>query len=140
MIRETRTLTVTVDAPMSIVAADLADPATHPEWATEFFAGPAEPDGNGLYVVSVPALGGDAHVKVEALPERGVIDMFFAPKGAPFGDPTPVRVIPNADGADVLWTMTRHPGMPDDVWAAALESVQRELGVLKRRLEAGVTP
>ena len=37
---ETHTVTVTIDAPLATVAADLADPTTHHLWATEFFAGP----------------------------------------------------------------------------------------------------
>jgi hypothetical protein len=55
------THTLTVDTPVVKVAADLADPTTHPEWATEFYAGP-------------------------------------------------VRLVPNGDGVDVLWTLARFPG------------------------------
>ena len=39
----TKTLSVTIDAEFGDVVADLSDPMTHPEWATEFFAGPATP-------------------------------------------------------------------------------------------------
>jgi len=37
----TDTVRITIDAPFEQVVADLADPMKQPEWATEFFAGPA---------------------------------------------------------------------------------------------------
>ncbi|MCI0543325.1 MAG: hypothetical protein L0Z49_02625 [Actinobacteria bacterium] len=134
----TATLTVTIDAPLGTVATDLADPATHPEWATEFFASPASPspDGTGVSVV-VPMMGGPVTFDVKGVPELGVLDLYLAPAGAPFGPPLPVRLIPNGDGVDVLWTLTRFPGMPDEVWAGGLASMERELDALRRRHEAG---
>jgi hypothetical protein len=131
----TTTLSVTIDAPPERVTADLADPATHPEWATEFFAGPATALGPGEVRAPVPLMGGNARMRVEADVPRGIVDLHLAPGDAPYGPPLPVRVVPNGDGADVLWTLARPPGMPDDAWAAAVASMERELDALRRRHE-----
>ncbi|HEV2814247.1 MAG TPA: hypothetical protein VGW10_13415 [Solirubrobacteraceae bacterium] len=131
----TETLTVTIDAPPERVTADLADPAAHPEWATEFFAGKAEPLGDTEARVRIPMIGGDARLRVEADVPRGIVDLYLAPADAPYGPALPVRVVPNGEGADVLWTLARQPGMPDEAWDAALASMRRELDVLRRRLE-----
>lgn len=132
----TRTLTVTIDAPLAAVASDLADPAAHPEWATEFFAGPAVPQPDGSVLVPVPMMGGTVGFRIEADVERGIVDLFLAPAGAPFGGPIPVRLIPNGDGVDVLWTLGRPAGVPDEAWEGGLTSMQRELDNLRRRHES----
>jgi hypothetical protein len=133
----TATLTVTIEAPLATVAADLADPATHPEWATEFFASPARPNPNGTGVLAdIPMLGGEAAFDVAGTPELGVLDLYLAPAGAPFGPPLPVRLVPNGDGVDVLWTLARFPGTPDEAWEAGKASMQRELDSLRRRHES----
>jgi hypothetical protein len=98
----TRTIAVTIDAPPASVAADLSNPLSHPEWATEFFAGPAAPTGvEGEVRVTVPMLGGAAKMKVDADLERGLVDLYLAPESAPYGPPLPVRLVPNGDGVDV---------------------------------------
>lgn len=131
---ESRTLTVTIDAPFDLVVADLADPCSHPEWATEFFAGPAVRVSDTEADVTVPMMGGPVRLRVDADPGRGVVDLHLTPAGGPGGPALPVRVVANGDGADVLWTLTRFPGMPDAVWGAGLAAMERELAALGRRL------
>ncbi len=131
----TRTLTVTIDAPLAQVAADLADPTTHPQWATEFYAGPVRPTAGGEFVAPVPMMGGQVRHKLDADLARGILDLYFAPQGAPYGPPIPVRLVPNGDGVDVLWTLTRFPGVSDQAWQQGLAAMARELQALKRRHE-----
>ncbi len=132
----TRTLSTTIQAPFSTVVADLADPGNHPRWGTEFFAGPAQPtDTVGEFRVNVPMMGGTARMKTDVVAEHGIIDLYLAPLGAPYGPPVPIRVLRNGDGADVLFTLSRPAGMPDPAWAQAVGSMTRELGNLKYRLE-----
>ena len=132
----TETLSVTIDAPVDRVTADLADASTHPEWGTGFFAGPARPVGDGVWKSTVPMMGGEVSMKVDADVDCGRIDLYLAPAGAPFGPPLPIRVIPNGDGCDVLFTLGRFPGQPDEEWTAGLESMQHELANLKVRHES----
>ncbi len=63
-------------------------------------------------------------------------DLYLPPEGKPFGPPLPVRVVPNGDGADVLWTLARFPGTPDRAWADALGSMERELDTFRARHES----
>lgn len=133
----TETIKVTVEAPLASVASDLADPTTHPEWANDFFASPARPiDGEAGVLVDVPMMGGEVHFEVRGEPRLGVLDLYLAPKGAPFGPPIPVRLVPNGDGVDMLWTLARFPGMDDTAWSAGLASMRRELDRLRERHES----
>ncbi len=132
----TETLRITIDAPYDEVTTYLAEPASAHEWATEFFAGPLSKGSGEEWVAQVPMMGGEVRYRQEIDLERGVIDLYLAPRGVEFGPPLPVRIVPNGDGADVLWTLTRFPGVPDEQWRASLQSMQRELDNLKRTLEA----
>lgn len=133
---ETATLTVTIDAAFDKVANDLADPMTHPEWATAFFSGKPEPIGENEYRLSSPVMGGEINYRVEADPGRGAYDLFVTPVGVPYGQPIPVRLLPNLDGVDVLWTLARMPGQDDQAWQMGLESMRKELLNLKLRHES----
>ena len=55
--QETATVTMTIDAPPETVSADLADPSAHLEWATEFFSGTAQDQGDGTWQMNVPRMG-----------------------------------------------------------------------------------
>lgn len=132
----TRTVAVTIDAPIEQVTRDLADPATHPEWATEFFAGPAQPGEGGEVRVDVPLMGGPARMRAESDVERGIVDLYLAPGDAPYGSALPIRLVRNGDGVDVLFTLARFPGQADDAWEAGVASMERELDGLRRRHEA----
>lgn len=131
----THTLTVTIDAPLAQVATDLADPTTHPSWATEFYAGPVRPAAGGEFVAPVPMMGGQVRHKIDADIARGILDLYYAPSGRPYGPPIPVRLVPNGDGVDVLWTLARFPGVTDQAWQQGLAAMARELQALKRRHE-----
>jgi len=130
----TETISITIDAPLRRVASDLADPTLHPRWATEFFAGPARRVGDD-WVVPVPRMGGDAQLRIEADVGGGRIDMFLAPLGQPYGPPLPIRVVPNVDGCDVLFTLARFPGQDDQTWSSGLASMQRELEQLRAQYQ-----
>jgi hypothetical protein len=92
----THTVTVTIDAPLAQVAADLADPTTHPSWATEFYAGPVRPAEGREFIAPVPMMGGEVRHRIDADISRGILDLYFAPPGAPYGPPIPVRLVPTA--------------------------------------------
>lgn len=132
---ETKTLTVAIDAPFEKVMTDLADPLTHPEWAKEFFAGPAEKTDNGYILAPVPMMGGTIKFKIESDITLGILDLYLAPQDSDFGTSLQVRVIRNGDGVNVLWTLLRFPGMSDTNWENGLVSMSKELLELKKRHE-----
>ena len=129
------TLAITIDAPLEQVAADLADPTSHPEWATEFFSGPVVPTPDGEFRATVPRMGGDVRLRVDTDRACGRVDLYLAPLDAPYGPPLPIRVVPNGDGCDVLFTLNRFPGTPDEAWEEGLTSMRRELENLRSRYE-----
>lgn len=134
--QETATVTMTIDAPPETVSADLADPSSHLEWATEFFSGTAQDQGDGTWQMNVPRMGGPVLMRIGGDTRQGIIDMYLAPVGAPFGPPIPVRVIPNGGGSDVLFTLARMPNQSDQEWSEGLQSMKRELTNLKARHES----
>lgn len=126
----TETVSITIDEAPARITADLADPGKHPTWATEFFEGSARQDGED-WLVTVPRMGGEARMRIDADIACGRVDMFLAPIGAPYGAALPVRVVPNGDGCDVLFTLTRFPGIDDGEWQSGLASMRRELVQLR---------
>jgi hypothetical protein len=70
-------------------------------------------------------------MRIDADIAAGRIDMYLAPVGAPFGPPLPVRVVPNGDGCDVLFTLARFPGTDDAEWQSGLASMEHELEQLR---------
>ena len=48
----------------------------------------------------------------------------------------PMRVVANGDGSEVLFTIFRRPGLSDEEFAEDASAVARDLGALKRLLEA----
>jgi hypothetical protein len=133
-LHEAHTLTVDIAAPIATVVADLANPINHPEWATEFFAGPAEAIDRNEVRVMVPRLGGKGRMRIVSHIQCGLVDLYLAPGDAPYGEPIPVRIIPNGEGARVLWTLHRPP-VSEPEWQQGLLSMERELANLKARLE-----
>ena len=132
---ESKTLTITINAPFKKVMSDLADPMTHPEWATEFFSGSAEKTDYDYVLVPVPMMGGIIKFKVEADILLGNLDLYLTPQDSDFGTPLQVRIIKNGDGVDILWTLLRFPGVSDSDWERGLISMSKELVALKKRLE-----
>ena len=132
----TQTVSVTIDAAPKQVSADLMNVESHPEWGTEFFSEGVEDLGDGSWRVNIPMMGGNARMRIDGNEALGIIDMYIAPEGVPFGAPLPVRVVPNGDGSDVLFTLTRLPGQTDEDWQAGIASMQRELTRLKERHDA----
>lgn len=132
---ESKTLTITIDAPFKKVMSDLADPITHPEWATEFFSGSAEKTNYDYVLVPVPMMGGVIKFKIEANILLGILELYLTPQDSDFGVPLQVRVIKNGDGVDILWTLPRFPDVSDSNWERGLMSMSKELLALKKRLE-----
>ena len=137
---ETRTISTSIARPPREVATDLADPGRHPTWATEFFAGPGEELGEGVWRMKVPAMGGEALMRIDADIEAGIVDLYLAPLDSEFGTPLPVRVVPNGAGSDVLFSLARMPGQTAQEFQDGVESMERELANLKTRLEDSVPP
>jgi len=133
---QTQTITADIDAPLEAVISELANPMSHPSWATAFFEGEAEAVTDSEVRVTVPLMGGPCRMRIDADVDHGIIDIFLASGEAEYGEPLPVRVVRNGEGATVLWTLSRFPGMPESAFSAGCASMQEELSNLKAKMES----
>lgn len=124
------TLGVTIDAPPATVYAFVANPENLPRWATAFCRS-VRRDGDG-WVVETPA--GPASIRFAAENALGVLDHHVRPASG--GEVyVPMRVVPNGAGSEVLFTLFREPGTPDDAFAADRAMVEADLARLRAALE-----
>jgi hypothetical protein len=124
------TVTSVLDAPQPRVFEYMADIEHLPEWATEF-ARELRREGDDYKVVN--GLG-EFFFTIEADRTSGVIDMFAGPtkdEMAVF----PTRAVALPDGRTAYsFTMFQGPGMPDELFEAQYESLQREFANIERVL------
>jgi hypothetical protein len=106
-------------------------PENFPRWATGL-ATALEPEGDH-WVANTP----DGQVRVRFTPqnEYGVLDHHVTlPDGAEIY--SPMRVVSNGSGSEVIFTLFRTSEMTDETLARDIEWVTNDLGVLKRLLES----
>jgi hypothetical protein len=125
-----RTLTTVLDADRDAVFDFMADIERLPEWATEF-ARELRREGDDYKVVN--GLG-EFFFAVEAEEDTGVIDMFAGPtKNQMAVFPTRVVALPGG-GTAFSFTMFQSAEMPDELFDAQYESLQREFANIERIL------
>jgi len=126
------TVTTVLDSPRNEVFALLSDIERLPEWATEF-ARELRREGDDYKVVN--GLG-EFYFSIAADERSGVIDMFAGPsKDAMAVFPTRAVALPDGRTA-YSFTMFQAPGMPDELFEAQHESLQREFVNIERLLDA----
>lgn len=78
---------------------------------------------------------GDRYLRFAERNQHGVLDHWLT-----LADATeihvPLRVIANAEGCEVLFTLFRRPGMSDEEFESDADWVMRDLAALKRIMEA----
>jgi hypothetical protein len=128
---DTRHLTVRIDRPTADVYAYASDPANIPTWAPGLGTS-IERVGDEWFV----GTGVDRVRVAFAAPNPfGVIDHEVT---LPSGEVIliPMRVIPDGDACDVVFTLRRQPAMSDEDFERDTGLVQEDLARLKRVLEA----
>jgi len=130
------TVTTVLPAPRDRVFAYLAEIENLPEWATEF-ARELRRDGADYKVVNNM---GEFFFAIEADSDTGVIDMFAGPTKQEMAVfPTRVVSLPGGQTA-YSFTMFQAPGMPDELFDAQHESLEREFANIERRFQGEVAP
>jgi hypothetical protein len=125
-----KTVTAVLEADHTSVYDYLSDIERLPEWATEF-AREQRRDGDDYKVVN--GLG-EFYFAIDADPRSGVIDMFAGPTKREMAM-FPTRVVRLPDGRTAYsFTMFQGPDMPDDLFEAQYESLQREFANIERAL------
>ena len=108
-----------------------AKPENMPLWASGLASGLSR-DGEDWIADGGPV--GNVRVRFAPPNDFGVIDhRVTLPDGRHVDNA--LRVVPNGDGAEVMFTLLRLPGMDDDAFAADAAHVARDLDALARILE-----
>lgn len=113
------------------VVAFAGDPQNLPRWAAGLATG-VRGDGDA-WVADSPM--GRVVVRFAPRNEFGVLDHDVTlPSGEVVHNP--LRVLANGDGAEVVFTLYKRPGMTDETFEADAALVSRDLRALKALLEA----
>lgn len=114
------------------VYAYASDPARLPEWAAGL-AGGIRQEGD-RWVADAPF--GEVEVRFTPANDLGVLDHeVVLPDGTVVLNP--MRVVRADEGAEVIFTVRRRPGMSAADLASDAEAVAADLATLRRRLETG---
>ena len=129
---ESRTLTVSIDRDWREVYGFAHRPESFPLWASGLASG-VTPDG-AEWIAQGP--GGPVRIRFAAPNDFGVLDHTVVLAS---GDEVsvPMRIVANGNGAEVLFTLFRLPGMSDETFARDADWVRRDLAALKCLMERG---
>jgi hypothetical protein len=131
MVHESVHVSTTIDRP----AADVYDYAANPLNLSTWAAGLAHQDVqlvDGQWVVDSPM--GRVVVAFAPANDFGILDHEVT---LPVGETVqnPMRVIPNSDGCDVVFTVRRRPGMSETDFAGDVNAVTADLAALRTLME-----
>jgi Polyketide cyclase / dehydrase and lipid transport len=131
MSSESKQISESIDRPAADVYHYASDPAHLPEWAPGL--GSSVENVDGRWFVETPA--GRVGLAFVERNEFGVLDHEVT---LPSGDIiyNPMRVIPDGDGCEVVFTLRRLPGMSSEDFERDAGLVQADLTRLKQVLEA----
>jgi hypothetical protein len=124
-------LSTYVDRPAAEVYAYAGDPAHLPHWAAGLSGSVAQRDGR--WFADSPM----GEVEVRFAPENayGVLDHDVTlPDGTTVVNP--MRVLPDAGGCEVVFTLRRRPGMTEEEFATDAAAVRADLAALRALLES----
>jgi len=131
---EARHVSVAIDAPPAAVMAYAGDPANLPTWAAGLASG-VRPGQDGAWITDSPM--GEVTVRFAAANDLGVLDHDVTlPDGSAVHNP--LRVLPNADGSEVVFTVFRRDLMDADAFEDDAAAVLADLERLKGLLEGDV--
>ena len=123
-------VSVSIDRSPDRVYEFVANPENLPQWAAGLSGSIGHE--NGEWIAESPM--GRVKVQFAARNPFGILDHDVT---LPSGDRVnnPMRVVPNDDGSEVIFTVYQRPGMSDDVFADDTKAVARDLGKFKTLLE-----
>ena len=129
---ESRHLAVSLARPAEAVYRYVRDPPHLPAWAARLAGGIRRE--RGEWVADSPM--GRVLVRFVPVNEYGVLDHdVVLPSGESVTNP--LRVLPDGESSEVVFTLRRRPGMTDEEWAADTASVTADLDTLRRVLGEG---
>jgi hypothetical protein len=123
-------ISVSINRPADQVYEFAANPENLPLWAAGLSGSIGQV--NGEWIAESPM----GRVTIELVPTNafGVLDHYVTvPSGTKFYNP--MRVFPNDDGSEVVFTVYQRSGVSDESFAEDAQAVARDLETLKTLLE-----
>ena len=130
---KSRTISIPLSRPYDEVYDFLAEPRNFPSWASNLGSDFVHVSGNDW---ATTTRTGKVMLRFAPRNSFGVLDHAVFPQG---GEPstTPMRVIANDDGAEILFTLLQRPGMSDAQFESEAEWVRSDFEALRSLLESG---
>ena len=129
---ESKTLHIAVERSPQEVYEFVSNPENLPKWAKTFCLSIKK--SKGEWAIETPQ--GPANIRIAGKNQFGILDHYVIP--APGVEVfVPMRVVPNASGSEVIFTLFKQPGMTDENYANDAGMVEADLKSLKNTLESG---
>ena len=123
-------ISVSINRPADQIYEFVSNPENLPKWATGL--SDSIKNVNGDWIAESPM--GRVKVKFADKNKSGILDHDVTlPSGAEVYNP--MRVFPNNDGSELIFTLYRRPDMSDQMFAEDIKAVTRDLEKLKTLLE-----
>ena len=130
---ETRHVSVSIRRPWREVYDFAAEPTNLPQWAAGLAHAEVRRDPDGRWVTDSPM--GPVTLEFAEPNPFGVLDHDVTlPSGETVANP--LRVVPNGDGCDVVFTVHRRPGMSDEDFERDVAAVAADLATLRQLMQA----
>ena len=130
---EVRHVSVSIDRRPEVVYQFAAKPENMPRWALGLGRS-FRPQADGSWITEGGPVG-SATVRFVERNQLGVLDHdVTVPTGETIHNP--IRVIPNGDGSEVVFTLFRRPGVSAAQFDQDAKAVEKDLRALKRLLES----
>ena len=113
------------------VYAFVSDPRNLPQWAAGLVRSEVRKEGDG-WIADAPF--GTVRITFAQQNPYGVLDHDVRLESGE-SIHNPMRVIPNGEGSEFIFTLIRQPGMSDESFAEDKAAVQKDLRTLKEILE-----
>ena len=128
---KSETLSIYIDCDWREVYEAVSDLMNFPKWAKTFCRSIKKIDGS-WYEMDTPQ--GSTKIRIAPRNEFGVVDHYLvSPKGEEVY--VPMRVVPNGEGCELLFTLFQRPGMTDEMFTSDRALVLKDLATLKKVME-----
>lgn len=132
--KASRIISVSIQRPYAEVYDFLADQANFARWAINPDS-IMEPLGGNEWLVDIPR--GRSIIRFTARNPHGVLDYSVRLQNEAGAYTTPVRLVPNEEGADLVLVWFRAQGIDDARFDSEVEWIASDLQRLKSLIEAG---
>lgn len=128
-----QTISIPINRPFREVYEFLAEPRNFPSWASNLGANFVHL-GGPLWATDTRK--GRMILRFAERNDYGILDHAVYPEGTVAPLTTPMRVIANGEGSEILFTLMQRPGMTEEEFASELEWTRSDFGALRSMLES----